>query len=68
MNMAKQSGSADCGLYTLANLTSLLLKTDPTTVIFDKDELLSRVQKLHTCPVFCYCSLPEWSCGDTGKL
>ena len=39
MNMAKQSGSADCSLYTLANLTSLLLKTDPPTVIFDKDEL-----------------------------
>ena len=89
MNVAKQSGSVDCGLYTLANLTSLLLKTDPTTVIFDKDELrphlvemlecgkismfpvklhrwpVSRVQKLHTCPVFCYCRLPEWSCGGT---
>ena len=89
MNVAKQSGGVDCGLYTLANMTCLLLEYDPTTLIFDKDELLphlvqvlqcskitkfpvklrrhpfSRVQKILTCKVYCYCRLPEWSCGDT---
>lgn len=39
MNVAKQSGSVDCDLYTLAYITCLVLKRDPTTVVFDKDEL-----------------------------
>ena len=89
MNVAKQSGSMDCGLYTLANMTCLLLEADPTTLIFGKDELrphlvqvlqcskitkfpvklcrhpFSRVQKILTCKVYCFCRFPEWSCGDT---
>ena len=49
MNVAKQSGSVDRGLYTLANLTSFLLKTDPTIVIFDKDELRPHLVEMLEC-------------------
>jgi len=39
MNTAKQFGSADCGLFALATLTSLALGSDPLMVIFDQKEL-----------------------------
>ncbi len=39
MNTAKLFGSADCGLFALATLTSLALGSDPLTVIFDQNEL-----------------------------
>ena len=39
MNTAKQIGSADCGLFALATITSLALGSDPLMVIYDQDEL-----------------------------
>lgn len=39
MNTAKQMGSTNCGLYEIATLTCLALKTDPVTVVFDPEQL-----------------------------
>jgi len=39
MNMSKQSGSVDCALYAMATLTHLAHGKDPTTVVFDQDEM-----------------------------
>jgi len=36
MNVAKQKGSTDCGLYAIATLTCLAFGNDPTEVIFDQ--------------------------------
>ena len=49
MNVAKQSGSVDCGLYILANNDCLLLEADPTTLIFDKDELRPHLVQVLQC-------------------
>ena len=39
MNVAKQKGSTDCGLYAIAILTYLAFDNDPTTVIFNQAAL-----------------------------
>ena len=39
MNVAKQKGSTDCGLYAIAILTYLAFGNDPTAVVFDQAAL-----------------------------
>ena len=39
MNTAEQTGVADCGLYALAVATCLLHNQDPTSVVFNQEEL-----------------------------
>ena len=39
MNVNKQVGSTDCGLYAIASVACLLLNEDPTTVVFNQKEL-----------------------------
>ena len=42
MNVSKQVGITDCGLYAIANLTALILgNVEPTSVVFDQRELRS---------------------------
>ena len=42
MNISKQTGITDCGLYAIANLTALTLgNVDPTSVVFDQNEFRS---------------------------
>ena len=42
MNVSKQVGITDCGLYAIANLTALVLgNVEPTNVVFDQRELRS---------------------------
>ena len=43
MNIQKQTNLVDCGLYSIAVLTSLLLGDDPTTLVYNKDELRSHL-------------------------
>ena len=39
MNVAKQIGVVNCGLHAIATVTCLALGNDPTTVVFNNDEL-----------------------------
>jgi len=39
MNTAEQTGVVDCGLYALAVATCLLHNQDPTSVVFNQEEL-----------------------------
>ena len=39
MNVAKQTGVVNCGLYAIATVTCLALGDDPATVVFNNDEL-----------------------------
>ena len=39
MNISKQAGNTDCGLFAMASLTLLALKMDPTTVVFEQKDL-----------------------------
>ena len=39
MNVAKQLGETDCGLYTIAIMTCLAYGEDPTCLVFDKTML-----------------------------
>lgn len=39
MNTSKQSGTVDCGLYSIATMTSLALGKDPVGIVFQKEEL-----------------------------
>ena len=41
MNTTKQSGAADCGLYAVAVASCLALEEDPTTIVFNQQELRS---------------------------
>ena len=43
MKMTKQVGSNDCGLYAIAVATSLAHQVDPTTVIFEQNEMRSHL-------------------------
>lgn len=43
MNIAKQKGVLDCGLYAIAILTSLLFDQDPTTIVYDQDSMRSHL-------------------------
>lgn len=39
MNVAKQSGTTDCGLYAVAILTYLAMNTDPLGIVLNRQEL-----------------------------
>ena len=39
MDVQRQTNSVDCGLYATAMLASLLLDQDPTTIVYNKEEL-----------------------------
>ena len=39
MNVAKQTGSVDCALYSIAMLVDLALGTDPTELVYNQTEL-----------------------------
>ena len=39
MNIQKQSGAADCSLYAMAVATCPAFNEDPTTIIFDQNQL-----------------------------
>ena len=39
MNISKQSGAVDCGLYAIAVLTSLAFGQDPTTLVYDQEAM-----------------------------
>ena len=41
MNVYKQTGSVDCGLFAIASLTLLALGGDPTNVVFNQEEMRS---------------------------
>lgn len=43
MNMAKQCGSTECGLYAIATLVCLAFGEDPTTVVFDQAMMRSHL-------------------------
>ena len=43
MNMAKQHGSTECGLYAIATLVCLAFGEDPTTVVFGQAMLRSHL-------------------------
>jgi len=43
MNISKQCGSVDCGLYAIATVTCLALATDPTTIVFRQNEMRSHL-------------------------
>lgn len=46
MNVAKQYGSVDCGLYAIATVTCLALEMDPTIVVFHQDEMRCHLIKI----------------------
>ena len=52
MNVAKQKGSTDCGLYAIALLFSLAFGNDPTEYIFDQDALRLHLLKKGSLIVF----------------
>lgn len=54
MNVSKQSGSVDCGLYAIATITSLALGKDPTTEVFHQDKMRSHLIKIFETKIFHY--------------
>ena len=46
LNVSKQTGSTDCGLYTIAAVTCILLGEDPTKVAFDQKALRLHLVKI----------------------
>lgn len=46
MNVSKQTGSTDCALFAMANLTHLALGEDPTGVVFNQEELRPHLAKM----------------------
>ena len=38
-NLQKQHGHADCGIFTIAVLMSLVYKEDPSTILYDQKKL-----------------------------
>ena len=45
MDVGRQRGTQDCGLFAIAFLTSLSFGEDPTKVIFDQEEMRSHLVK-----------------------
>lgn len=39
MNVGKQTGATDCGLFALANLTCLVLGLDPVSITYYQQEM-----------------------------
>ena len=46
MNIAKQSGATDCGLYAVAIMSSLALGKDPCSTVFKKEDLRTHLQSI----------------------
>jgi len=46
LNVAKQKGASDCGLFAIAFATALLHKQDPVNVVFSQEQMQSH---LHAC-------------------
>ena len=46
MNIAKQSGATDCGLYVVAIMSSLALGKDPCSIVFKKEDLRAHLQSI----------------------
>ena len=46
MNIHKQIGTTDCGLFAIATVTCLLFDGDPTTVVFDQNALREHLIKI----------------------
>ena len=46
MNVERQTNSVDCGLYATAMLASLLLGQDPTTIVYNPEELYLHLTKV----------------------
>ena len=46
MNVHKQTGIIDCGLFAIATVTCLLFDGDPTTVVFDQEALHQHFVKI----------------------
>ena len=46
MNIAKQSGATDCGLYATAIMSSLALDKDPCSIVFKKEDLRTHLQSI----------------------
>ena len=42
MNVGKQVGGVDCGLYAIAFITHLALGKDPTSIVFSQADLRPR--------------------------
>ena len=62
MNVAKQAGASDCGLYALATMTSLAVGVDPITVIFNNEEL-----RPHFAKVLETGTITAFSCNEASK-
>ena len=48
MNVAKQTGAKDCGLFAIAFAQRLLSGLDPTTVVFDQESMRSHLKSCLT--------------------
>lgn len=46
MNVSKQAGTQDCGLFAIAFMTSLAYGNNPTTEVYRQDEMRAH---LSTC-------------------
>ena len=46
MDVGKQVGAADCGLYAIATLTCLAHDKDPCSIVFKKEELRPHLQQI----------------------
>ena len=70
MDIAKQKGCTDCGLYAIAVATALAHKIDPVTLVFRQDEMRSHLQecfekqKLQPFPIL-KTRRPKLSCIST---
>ena len=47
MNVSKQTGAVNCALYTMAILAHLALGKDPTTAVFNQDDMRSYLLSIH---------------------
>ena len=45
INVAKQRGSNDCGLFAIANSTSLCLGQDPARLVYDQADMRSHLRE-----------------------
>ena len=61
MNVAQQTGTADCAWHAMATLTCLALDVDPLTVVLNKEELrphlimILETQRVSAFPVVKHC-------------
>ena len=46
MDIGKQVGAADCGLYAIATLTCLAHGKDPCNIVFKREDLRSHLQDI----------------------